>query len=67
MFRFSVPVAVIMGSGTWTPSPLPCWLLLRAVQGMGSLGQYMKKAILALSKLKGRPAVDSVYITWYNI
>lgn len=60
MFGFSAPVAVIMGFGIWSLPPSPRWLLLRAVQGVGSLEEYRKKAILALSRLRGRPAADSV-------
>lgn len=60
MFGFSAPVAAIMGFGIWSLPPLPRWLLLRAVQGIGSLEEYRKKAILALSRLRGRPAADSV-------
>ncbi|KAL8089653.1 D-xylose-proton symporter-like 3, chloroplastic [Apium graveolens] len=60
MFGFSAPVAVIMGFGIWSLPPSPRWLLLRAVQGVGSLEEYKKKAILALSRLRGRPAADSV-------
>lgn len=60
MFGFSAPVAVIMGLGIWSLPPSPRWLLLRAVQGVGSLEEYKKKAILALSRLRGRPAADSV-------
>lgn len=60
MFGFSVPIAVIMGLGIWSLPTSPRWLLLRAVQGKGSLQEYREKAILALSKLRGRPASDKV-------
>lgn len=58
MFGFSAPLALIMGLGFWNLPPSPRWLLLRAVQGKGPLLEYREKAILALSKLRGRPAAD---------
>lgn len=60
MFGFSAPIALIMGLGIWSLPTSPRWLLLRAVQGKGSLQEYREKAILALSKLRGRPASDKV-------
>ncbi|KAL9271291.1 D-xylose-proton symporter-like 3, chloroplastic-like protein [Drosera capensis] len=58
MFGFSVPAALLMGLGMYTLPPSPRWLLLRGVQGAGSLQQYKEKAISALSRLRGRPAGD---------
>ncbi|MFS7903375.1 putative major facilitator, sugar transporter, major facilitator superfamily [Helianthus anomalus] len=60
MFGFSAPVALLMGLGVWGLPPSPRWLLLRAVQGKASLQEYKEKAIVALSKLRGRPAGDKV-------
>ncbi|KAK6935808.1 Major facilitator, sugar transporter-like [Dillenia turbinata] len=58
MFGFSAPAALLMGLGMWSLPPSPRWLLLRAVQGKGSLQEYKEKAIYALSKLRGRPLGD---------
>ncbi|KAJ8750527.1 hypothetical protein K2173_015680 [Erythroxylum novogranatense] len=58
MYGFGMPVALLMGLGMWTLPPSPRWLLLRAVQGKGSLQDYKEKAIYALSKLRGRPLGD---------
>lgn len=58
MFGFSAPIAVIMGLGIWSLPQSPRWLLLRAVQGKGSLQELKEKAVLALRKLRGRPAND---------
>ena len=60
MYGLSAPIASLMGLGLWTLPPSPRWLLLRAVQGKGSLQEYKEKAIHALSKLRGRPAGDKV-------
>lgn len=60
MFGMSVPVALLMGLGMWSLPPSPRWLLLRAVQGKGSLQEYKQQAIAALSRLRGRPAGDKV-------
>ncbi|XP_034687846.1 D-xylose-proton symporter-like 3, chloroplastic [Vitis riparia] len=60
MYGLSAPIASLMGLGMWTLPPSPRWLLLRAVQGKGSLQEYKEKAIHALSKLRGRPAGDKV-------
>ncbi|XP_010907806.1 D-xylose-proton symporter-like 3, chloroplastic [Elaeis guineensis] len=60
MYGFSAPIAVLMGIGMWSLPPSPRWLLLRAVQGKGSLEEYKDKAIHALGKLRGRPAGDEV-------
>lgn len=60
MFGFSAPVAAIMAIGMWTLPPSPKWLLLRAVQGKGSIEDNKKKAIQALRKLRGRSASDKV-------
>ncbi|GAB2274405.1 hypothetical protein Dimus_009171 [Dionaea muscipula] len=58
MFGLSVPTALIMGLGMWSLPPSPRWLLLRAVQGKGSVQEYKEKAIIAVGKLRGRPAGD---------
>lgn len=60
MFGMSAPVALLMGLGMWSLPPSPRWLLLRAVQGQGSLQEYKQKAIAALSRLRGRPPGDKV-------
>ncbi|KAB1199053.1 D-xylose-proton symporter-like 3, chloroplastic [Morella rubra] len=60
MFGVSAPVALIMGLGMWSLPPSPRWLLLRAVQRKGLLEDYKDKAILALSKLRGRPPGDKL-------
>ncbi|GKV32926.1 hypothetical protein SLEP1_g41488 [Rubroshorea leprosula] len=52
------PVALLIGVGMWSLPPSPRWLLLRAVQGKGSLLQYKKEATLALSKLRGQSPND---------
>ncbi|KAJ9146697.1 hypothetical protein P3X46_028931 [Hevea brasiliensis] len=60
MYGFGVPIAFLMGLGMWSLPPSPRWLLLRAVQGKGSLQDYKEKAIFALSKLRGRLLGDKV-------
>ncbi|KAK9755282.1 hypothetical protein RND81_01G014900 [Saponaria officinalis] len=60
MFGISVPVAIAMGLGMLSLPTSPRWLLLRGVQGKGSLKQYKEDAIAALSKLRGRPVGDKV-------
>lgn len=60
MFGVSAPVALLMGLGMWSLPPSPRWLLLRAVQGKGSLQDYKEKAVLALSRLRGRPPSDKL-------
>ncbi|XP_020275550.1 D-xylose-proton symporter-like 3, chloroplastic [Asparagus officinalis] len=60
MYGFSVPIAFLMGLGMWNLPPSPRWLLLRAVQGEGSLVEYKEKAVSALRKLRGRPVGDKV-------
>ncbi|GAB2231876.1 hypothetical protein Droror1_Dr00010893 [Drosera rotundifolia] len=58
MFGFSVPAALLMGLGMYSLPPSLTWLLLRGVQGTGSLQQYKEKAVSALGRLRGRPAGD---------
>ncbi|KAL1361788.1 hypothetical protein HN51_010114 [Arachis hypogaea] len=58
MYGFSAPIAVLMGLGMLSLPPSPRWLLLRAVQGKGSFQDLKEKAILSLSKLRGRPPGD---------
>ncbi|OMO91162.1 Sugar/inositol transporter [Corchorus olitorius] len=58
MYGCSAPIALLMGLGMWSLPPSPRWLLLRAVQGKGALEEYKEKAILALSKLRGRAPGD---------
>uniref|UniRef100_A0A7C9FQ65 Major facilitator superfamily (MFS) profile domain-containing protein n=1 Tax=Opuntia streptacantha TaxID=393608 RepID=A0A7C9FQ65_OPUST len=60
MFGMSVPVALLMSLGMWSLPSSPRWLLLRAVQGKGSLQEYKQQAIAALSRLRGRPAGDKI-------
>lgn len=60
MFGLSAPVALLMGLGMWSLPPSPRWLLLRGVQGKGPIQDYKERAILALSKLRGRPPGDKV-------
>ncbi|KAE8705656.1 D-xylose-proton symporter-like 3 [Hibiscus syriacus] len=58
MYGCSAPIALLMGLGMWSLPPSPRWLILRAVQGKASLQEYKEKAILALSKLRGRAPGD---------
>ncbi|KAK1396802.1 D-xylose-proton symporter-like 3, chloroplastic [Heracleum sosnowskyi] len=60
MFGLSSPIAMIIGIGTWSLPPSPRWLLLREVEGKGSRHEYKEEAILALSKLRGRPPGDEL-------
>ncbi|KAL1224976.1 D-xylose-proton symporter-like 3 [Cardamine amara subsp. amara] len=45
MYGFGTPVALLMGLGMWSLHASPRWLLLRAVQGKGSLQEYKEKAM----------------------
>ncbi|XP_020585445.1 D-xylose-proton symporter-like 3, chloroplastic [Phalaenopsis equestris] len=58
MYGFSAPIALLMVIGMWSLPPSPRWLLLRAVQGKGSLEEYKEKAAYALGKLRGRTVYD---------
>ncbi|KAG9144454.1 hypothetical protein Leryth_014497 [Lithospermum erythrorhizon] len=60
MYGISAPIALFMILGMWTLPSSPRWLLLRAVQGKGSLQEFKEKAIVALSRLRGRPSGDKV-------
>jgi hypothetical protein len=60
MFGFSAPIAAVMAIGIWSLPPSPKWLLLRAVQGKGSVEDNKRKAMQALRKLRGRSASDKV-------
>lgn len=60
MYGVSAPIALLMGIGMWVLPPSPRWLLLRAVQGKGSIQDLKEKASFALSKLRGRPPGDNV-------
>ncbi|TVU02974.1 hypothetical protein EJB05_51520 [Eragrostis curvula] len=60
MFGCGAPIAALMAIGMWTLPPSPKWLLLRAVQGKGSVEDNKKKAMQALRKLRGRSASDKV-------
>ncbi|KAK0604124.1 hypothetical protein LWI29_012258 [Acer saccharum] len=60
MYGISAPLALLMGLGMLSLPPSPRWLLLRAVQGKGSLQEYKEKAMLCLSKLRGRPPGDKL-------
>ncbi|XP_027345264.1 D-xylose-proton symporter-like 3, chloroplastic [Abrus precatorius] len=55
MYGISAPLAILMVLGMWILPPSPRWLLLRAVQGKGSFRDLKEKAIVSLSKLRGRP------------
>ncbi|KAG6528399.1 D-xylose-proton symporter-like 3, chloroplastic [Zingiber officinale] len=58
MYGVSAPIALVMALGMWNLPPSPRWLLLRGVQGQGSLEDYKEKAINALTKLRGRSVTD---------
>jgi MFS family permease len=58
MYGFSAPLAVLMGLGMLPLPASPRWLLLKAVQGKGSFQDLKEKAIVSLSKLRGRPPGD---------
>ena len=60
MFGFGAPLAAVMAIGMWSLPPSPRWLLLRAVQGKGSMEDNKKKAIQALRTLRGRSAREKV-------
>ncbi|XP_024035388.1 D-xylose-proton symporter-like 3, chloroplastic isoform X1 [Citrus clementina] len=60
MYGLSAPLALLMGIGMWSLPPSPRWLLLRAVQGKGSLQEYKEQAISALGKLRRRPPGDKL-------
>ncbi|KAL5747911.1 hypothetical protein ACOSP7_024933 [Xanthoceras sorbifolium] len=60
MYGLSTLIALLMGLGMSSLPPSPRWLLLRAVQDKVSLQEYKEKAILALSKLRGRPPGDKL-------
>ncbi|KAL2486455.1 D-xylose-proton symporter-like 3 [Abeliophyllum distichum] len=60
MYGVSAPIALAMGLGMLSLPPSPRWLLLRAVQGKGSLQEYKEKAITALRKLRGWSTGDKV-------
>ncbi|XP_054814001.1 D-xylose-proton symporter-like 3, chloroplastic isoform X2 [Prosopis cineraria] len=60
MYGISAPVAVLMGLGMWLLPSSPRWLLLRAVQGKGSFQELKEKAIVSLSRLRGRLPGDKV-------
>lgn len=60
MYGFGAPLALLMGLGVLSLPESPRWLLLRAIQGKGSLKANKEKAILAVSKLRGRPPGDKV-------
>ncbi|KAG2534187.1 D-xylose-proton symporter-like 3, chloroplastic [Panicum virgatum] len=60
MFSFGAPLAAVMAIGMWSLPPSPRWLLLRAVQGKGSMEDNKKKAIQALRTLRGRSASEKV-------
>ncbi|XP_022949267.1 D-xylose-proton symporter-like 3, chloroplastic [Cucurbita moschata] len=60
MYGFSAPVALLMGLGMSILPPSPRWLLLRAVQGKAPSQDSKEQAIVALSKLRGRPPGDKL-------
>ncbi|GER26907.1 major facilitator superfamily protein [Striga asiatica] len=63
MYGFSAPIALLMGLGMWSLPPSPRWLLLRAVQGKGSLQEFKEKATFALRRLRGGLSDDKVFET----
>ncbi|KAL6893792.1 hypothetical protein ACP4OV_007890 [Aristida adscensionis] len=60
MFGFGAPLGVIMAIGMWNLPPSPKWLILRAVQGKGSLEDNKKKAFQSLRTLRGSSVSDKV-------
>ncbi|KAL3627643.1 hypothetical protein CASFOL_029006 [Castilleja foliolosa] len=58
MYGFSAPIALAMCLGMWSLPQSPRWLLLRAVQGKGSIQEYKEKAIVVLRKLRGGTVSD---------
>lgn len=66
MYGFGAPIAIVMGIGMVILPPSPRWLLLRAVQGKGLINELKENAILALRKLRRRPADDSLSETQIN-
>ncbi|KAJ0970874.1 hypothetical protein J5N97_018833 [Dioscorea zingiberensis] len=54
MYATSSPICLVMGIGMWWLPPSPRWLLLRAIQGNGSLPEAKEIAICSLCKLRGQ-------------
>ncbi|KAG5224446.1 D-xylose-proton symporter [Salix suchowensis] len=59
MYVASTPLAVIMGIGMWWLPVSPRWLLLRAIQGKGSMQELRETAICCLRRLRGEAIGDT--------
>lgn len=59
MFGFSVPLAVIMGTGMWWLPCSPRWILLCALQGKGDMRELRETAICCLCQLRGEAVIES--------
>ncbi|KAL8134729.1 hypothetical protein AgCh_009663 [Apium graveolens] len=59
MFGFSVPLAVIMGTGMWWLPSSPRWILLCALQGKGDMQGLRETAICCLCQLRGEAVIES--------
>ncbi|KAG6737678.1 hypothetical protein POTOM_059206 [Populus tomentosa] len=59
MYVASTPLAVIMGIGMWWLPASPRWLLLRAIQGKGSMLELRETAICCLCRLRGDAIGDT--------
>ncbi|XP_059669408.1 D-xylose-proton symporter-like 2, partial [Cornus florida] len=59
MYGASSALAVIMGIGMWWLPASPRWLLLRAIQGKGSMQDLRETAICSLCWLRGEAIGDS--------
>ena len=59
MYVASTPLAAIMGIGMWWLPASPRWLLLRAIQGKGSMQELRETAICCLRRLRGEAIGDT--------
>ncbi|RXH95369.1 hypothetical protein DVH24_025053 [Malus domestica] len=59
MYGISAPLAIIMGIGMWWLPASPRWILLRAIQGKGSMDELKVTAISCLCRLRGSAIGDS--------
>ncbi|KAF9661403.1 hypothetical protein SADUNF_Sadunf19G0065100 [Salix dunnii] len=62
MYGASTPLAVIMGIGMWWLPASPRWLLLRAIQGKGSMQELRETAICCLRRLRGEAIGDTAHV-----